>query len=167
MFASHILRIKGDEPLTARSAFLYESFYSEMKNLYKAGTTATAKQILENTILKRNLEKHSCHKPIKYSCPKRRGQENNSLIYTYNENNGHEFYCIKKIENDLYTCTEVGKFQANFNATPEINWSQVGVYEMGPGTNVIKKIKKQDIAGKFIKVLNYYITCPMNVLYEQ
>ena len=87
IIASHLMRIRGKHPLTARSAFKFENFYSEMKNLFQPGTRAPLKQILQNTFMKRTLEHHSCSKSIKYSCVKvpNSGMENNSMVYVFNE----------------------------------------------------------------------------------
>ena len=167
---SHILRIRGSNPLTARSAFKYENFYSEMKNLFQPGTTAPLKQILQNTMMKRTLEKHYCSKPIQYDCVKvpNVGKENNSMVYIFNEEKKYEFYNIIKInENNTYECTEQGKFEYNSDLTPEINWSSVGVFRQGPRGTDIKVLKKSELHGKVIKVDNCLITCPLNVLKEQ
>ena len=106
---SHLLRIRGKNPLTARSAFKYESFYAEMKNLFQPGTSSPLKQILQNTIMKRSLEYHSCSKPIKYDCVKvpNTGLENNSMIYIFNDKNEYEFYNIIQINEDKsFECNE-------------------------------------------------------------
>lgn len=62
LITNHILQIKGDQPLTAKSAFKYENFYSELRNLFQPGTISTSKQILRNCYMKRNLENHCCKK---------------------------------------------------------------------------------------------------------
>lgn len=168
--SAHILRVRGDEPLTARSAFKFESFYSEMKNLFHPGSSSTLKQILQNTLMKRSLESHSCSKPIKYSCVKNpnTGLENDSMIYIFNEKKTHDFYSINKInENNTFQCTLQGRFEHNCPLTPEIDWSSVGVYKVGPSSSTVKTIKKSEIHGKVIKVKDYLLTCPINVLQEQ
>lgn len=170
IIGSHLLRIRGDEPLTDRSAFRFESFYSEMKNLFKPGTNSSVKQVLQNTMMKRTLESHYCTKPIKYSCQKKpnHGMENNSMIYVLNDKNEHEiFNIIEMDEQNSFKCTKQGKYEYRSNLTPEINWSSVGVYEAGPSSEVVKTIKKKEIHGKVLKVNNFLITCPINVLNEQ
>ena len=69
---SHLLKIRGDVPLTERSAFRFESFYAEMKKLFKAGTTSPLKQILKNTYMKRSIEHHVCEKTILYEPKKKK-----------------------------------------------------------------------------------------------
>ena len=59
---SHLLQMRGDEPLTARSAFKFETFFSEMRHLFHPGTASSAKQILQNCYAKRLLEFHHCKK---------------------------------------------------------------------------------------------------------
>ena len=63
---SHLLLIRGDEPLTHKSAFKFESFFSEMKILYHPGTMSSITQILQNCFMKRMLEYHHCEKEIFY-----------------------------------------------------------------------------------------------------
>ena len=167
---SHVLKIRGAKPLTARSAFRYESFYSEMKNLFEPGTTAPLKQILKNTMMKRKLEHHCCAKPIKYDCVKvpNTGLENNSMVYIFNEQNKYEFYNIIQINEDkTYQCTEQGRFEYVNDLTPEIDWSSVGFFRGGPSGREIKTFQKSQFHGKVIKVENTLITCPINVLQEQ
>ena len=71
VIASHLLKIRGNVPMTERSAFPFKSFYSEMKKSFKAGTNAPLKQILSNVIMKRSVEYHTCEKPILYAPEKK------------------------------------------------------------------------------------------------
>ena len=59
---SHLLQIRGNRPLTFKSAFKFESFFSEMRNLFHPGTTSPLKQVLQNCFVKRLLEFHTCQK---------------------------------------------------------------------------------------------------------
>ena len=170
--ASHILKIRGNEPLTSRSAFIFENFYGEMKNLFCPGTISPLKQILKNCIMKRLLQPHHCSSPIKYSSmpPLEKlniGKENNYCIYTLK----HNEHCIYNIVSDngdnTFTCVKQGKFEAKFNELKKLNWSQVGVYEIGPICDEPVVINKNEISGKIIKVGKYLITCPKNVLLEK
>lgn len=165
---SHMLLIRGDSPLTSRSAFCFESFYSEMKNLFCPGTVSPIKQILKNTIMKRKIGHHHCKKKIKYQVkPIKENKENNYSVYTINEN-GHNFYKIISNNNDnSFTCYKQGKFNASFNDALKKKWSDVGVYKLGPLCDVPVRIERNDIAGKVIQVNNYLLTCPNDVLTEQ
>ena len=176
---SHLLQIRGAVPLTFRSAFKFESFFAEMKNLYVPGTPSTIKQILQNSYMKRFIEHHVCEKTIFYDCEKKPvegktfipGLENNHLIYTTNEDNKHTFYVIKELiedNSDSFICIKQGKFQFKNELTPNINWSQVGVYKLGPTLNEESfVIHRDEICGKVLKVDNLLITCPLNVLQEK
>ena len=165
-FASHILQIRGDSPLTQKSAFRYESFYSEVRNLFQAGTQSPTKQIIKNCLMKRCLEGHSCERKIHYDVEKN-GKENNHLIYTI-ENNKYNFFSIKSIRDDqTFLCTRQGKFEFIFDETPEICWEKVGVFKVGPTTDFECVINKCEVKGKIIKVNEYLLTCPLNVLREQ
>lgn len=172
----HILKIRGNRPLTHNSAFKFESFFSEMKNLFHAGTLSTPKQILQNTFVKRTLEHHVCEKTPFY-CPEKQtkpgkkfipGKENNHLVYTFNENNVTTMYSIEsKLNNDQYRCKIQGKFPMKTPLTPNYDWSTVGVFRAGPLSEDCEILSQSDICGKVIKVNKFLITCPLNVLVEQ
>ena len=176
--SSHLLLIRGNQPLTFKSAFKFESFFAEMKNLYVPGTLSTVKQILQNSYMKRTVEHHECEKTIFFDCKKKPvegkpitpGLENNYLIYTTDETNNHHFYQIvdqDKDNSDVFICIKQGKFPFKPNLTPNINWGQVGVYKLGP-TNEEEhhEIHRSEICGKVLIVDNLLITCPLNVLRE-
>ena len=176
---SHLLQVRGTQPLTFRSAFKFESFFAEMKNLYVPGTISTTKQILKNTYMKRALEFHKCQKTIFYDCKRKPvagkkflpGLENNSLVYiTDEQNNRHMYEIIELDENDCnqFICIKQGKFEFKNPHTPGLDWSQVGVYKIGPTlTEEHHTISKEDICGKVLKIDNLLITCPLNVLHEK
>ena len=172
---SHFLQVRGDEPLTSRSAFKFETFFSEMRHLFQPGTASTVKQILQNCYVKRLLEYHHCQKTTFYAPRKKpkpgkqfyTGKEDNSLIYTKNENGQIMMYCIvEKINDDEFLCNEQGKFNTTMALVPDYSWSSVGVFEEGPISEEIHKIERKNINGKVMKVQNYLITCPLNVLHE-
>lgn len=131
--ASHILQIRGNAPLTARSAFIFENFYAEMKNMFCPGTISPLKQVLKNCIMKRQLQHHQCKNNIKYSempSPENmnRVRQNNHSIYVLTEN-GHSMYnIIGKLENNTFTCKKQGKYDTKFKELKNLNWSRVGVY---------------------------------------
>ena len=165
--SSHLFKIRGNVPLTERSAFKFESFYSEMKNLFKPGTKSPLKQILQNTVMKRSLEHHTCSNTILYTDDKKKNtMENNSLIYTYH-NNEYNTYVISEINGDEFTCRKQGKFIYKTDILPNYDWKTVGVFKKGPIGNETHKILKKNVKGKFINVQNLIITCPINVLNEK
>ena len=138
-----------------------------MKNLFKAGTSSTLKQILQNTYMKRSLEYHCCEKTIFIQeQSKSDTMENNSLIYTYKENQ-HELYVIYEINNDELICKRQGKFQYRSPILPNYDWKSVGVYRRGPIGSEYFTIKRNEIHGKYLIVLDVLITCPLNVLHEK
>ena len=173
---SHILKVRGNRPLTYKSAFKFENFFAELKNMFHAGTVSSVKQILSNCFVKRMLESHHCEKST-FFCPEKKpvpgkkinpGKENNHLIYTLNEDYAYEMYVIKEIvDYDTFKCHIQGKFPLKLQLTPEYKWSDVGVFKVGPISEEIVTIKRNDICGKVIKVKGYLITCPLNVLHEQ
>ena len=172
---SHMLQIRGNMPLTHRSAFKFENFYSEMKNLFKPGTVSTMKQIVQNSLMKRILEHHKCEKTT-YFCPEKKPKpgvkfnppkENNSLIYVYQNHSFHMYSIDEVVDDDNFRCKIQGKFRATMPLTPEYDWSKVGVFKVGPLSEETKMIRRSDVAGKVIRVKEYLITCPLNVLHEQ
>lgn len=163
---SHILKIRGDVPLTEKSAFKYENFYAELRQLFQPGTISPSKQILENCYMKRQLQKHSCEKKIFYDTNKN-GKENNSFIY-YIENNEYKFFnIIKKINDTKFVCNPQGRFPYKCDITKNLNWDKVGVFRVAPFSNEEIEIDRKQIEGKVLRVDNLFITCPINILNEQ
>ena len=162
---SHILKVRGHLPLTERSAFMFESYFSEMKNLFQPGTPSSLKQILKNSIMKRSVEYHTCQKSIFYG-PEKNNAENNHLIYTFSENE-YQFYKIINIDGDIFTCNIQGKFPFKSDLNPTFNWNNVGVFKLGPISNALKCINVHEVRGKVILVDNLLVTCPINVLIEK
>ena len=164
---SHLLKIRGDCPLTERSAFKFESFYSEMKNLFNAGSNSPLKQILRNSIMKRKIEYHNCEKSILYKNQDntKDTMEDNSLIYTF-EQNKHELYVITEINGDVFTCKRHGKFKYKTPLLPTHDWNSVGVFRKGPIGDETFEVNRNQVKGKAISVQNMIITCPKNVLME-
>ena len=174
--ASHILKIKGSRPLTHKSAFKFESFFAEMRQLFHPGSVSTVKQILQNCYVKRQLKHHTCEKTTFFKPEKKAkpgvklnpGMENNHSIYVYNENETISMYSIQEvIDNDNFLCKIQGKFKIKFPLTPKYDWSTVGVFKEGPVSDETKTVLRNEISGKVLKVNGYLITCPNNVLHEQ
>ena len=166
--ASHLLKIRGSRPLTFKSAFKFESYFAEMKQLFHAGTVSPLKQIIQNCFVKRILETHHCEKTLFFAPPKENAKENNYLVYIFDENEKICMYSINKIlDDDNLQCHTQGKYQFQSNLTPEYDWSTVGVFRAGPISEDNVIIKKKAISGKVLKVSNLLITCPINVLLEQ
>ena len=150
---SHLLQVRGDKPLTYKSAFKFESFFSEMRQLYHPGSISTPKQILQNCYIKRLLEHHQCEKTIFYSPQKNPNvKENNSLIYTFKDGKITMYSIIEIIDHNSFNCNIQGKFQANFSVTPEYNWNQVGVFKLGPISEECYVVHRNAISGKVLKV---------------
>ena len=146
------------------SAFPFEHFYGETRKTYVSGTRATTKQIFEKILQKRSLAYHSCSSPIYYS-EKDTKMERNSIVYTF-QNQTYKMYKINEIVGDTLLCNPQGFFQINFPETPEINWSEVGIFKLGGIKDQIIQIKKCFIEGKMIVVSIMLISCPINILRE-
>ena len=167
MIGNHLLDIKGDEPLTSKSAFKYEDFYAELRNLFQPGTTAPSKQILKNCYMKRSLENHNCEKSIYYDIEKS-GKENNSLVYIFDENKKYKFYnIVEKIDENNFKCNPQGRFVYKCDILKDVNWDKVGVFQIGPYSNDTVTINRKQIHGKVLKVDKFFLTCPNNVLREK
>ena len=170
--SSHLLQIRADAPLTFKSAFKFETFYGEMKNCFQPGTSSTLKQLFKNVIMKRCIEYHVCETSIFYKPDKKKKpnsnqpKECNSIIYTY-ENAEYNFYKILSIDNELFTCVRFGRYPVQFHQVPELNWSKVGVFRIGPTASTSCTIRHNQICGKALIVDKYVISCPNNVLREK
>ena len=127
--ATHLQKIRGNQPLTDTSAFKYENFYSEIRKSFAAGTQSTLKQIFQRTLLKRALSFHSCVAPIFYS-QKTSRMEANNIVYLY-KNASYKMYKIHSIHENLLLCHEQGYFQTTYKETPELNWKNVGEFKEG------------------------------------
>ena len=111
VFSSHLLLVRGMEPLTSRSAFKYENFYSKLRNLFQPGTISPSKQMLQNCYMKKKLDPHNCKKTIYYDTEKK-GRENNSLIYFMDDDNVYRFFkIIKIIDQNTFLCKPTGSIQ--------------------------------------------------------
>ena len=167
LIGSHITQIRGDLPFTERSAFKYENFYAELRNLFQPGTISTSKQILKNCYMKRILENHNCVKSIFYDVESQ-GRENNSLIYVMNEKKVYNFFkIIEKIDENNFLCNPQGRFSYKSDLLKDIDWDKVGVFTVGPYSNDTVVVQRKDIHGKMIKVKDFFITIPNNVLNEK
>ena len=167
VFCSHVLQIRGDEPLPEKSAFKFENFYSEIRNLFQPGTISTTKQILSNCYMKRELENHNCKKPIFFDVEKK-GKENNSLIYYFDESNQYRFFKIIKVnDNGTVTCNPQGRHLYTNDIVKDLKWEKVGVFKVGPYSNEEIILPLEKIEGKVLKVKNLLITCTNSILREQ
>ena len=161
----HLIQIRQLGPLTYTSAFKFESFYGEVRNSYYPGTPNSLKQIFEAIMLKRSLSVHKCEKSI-YLSNYNTAMTSDSLVYTY-ENDDYSFYKVIDEKEDQVICHPQGKFECEFDETPDLTWSSVGVFKKGAASQEIVKISHKCIAGKVLKVGEYLITCPENVLKEK
>ena len=167
VFLCHALQIRGNEPLTEKSAFKFENFYSELRNLFQPGTASPSKQILENCFMKRKLEHHNCVKSIFYDVEKK-GKENNSVVYFMDDDKIYHFFNIIKINADgSLVCNPQGRHPFKCDIVKNLNWEKIGVFKSGPFSNEKITIPRNKIEGKVFRVLDFLITCPNNVLREQ
>ena len=165
VFCSHLMKMRKAGPLTQTSAFKFEAFYAELRRAFQPGTVSVLKQMFQTIFLKRMLGNHVCEETIYYR-EKDTALECNSLIYTY-EDNTHVIYKIQSLENDGYICNQMGNHPVNMPCTNMLNWSSVGVYRKGGLSSENVLLKKEEIAGKVIKIKNLLITCPVNILREK
>ena len=165
VFLCHLMEIRTHGPLTETSAFKFEAFYGEVRRSFVPGTPSTTKQILKNIFLKRYLRKHCCASNI-FLSNYDTSLECNKLIYCYTQKQ-YNFYEIKEIEGTKLKCQKIGKYQAVFEDTPQINWASVGVFRKGGVCSTISELDSSQVKGKVLLVGKYMITCPYNVLNEK
>lgn len=162
---SHLMEMRFHGPLTLTSAFGFESFYSELRRSYTAGTQSTLKQCLSKILLKRNISYHCCENSIYFSKTET-NMENNTIVYKFIDLT-HKMFKIIDIQGDNLICHRQGRYKHTFPELNEVNWSHVGVYEKGPISNEIVTIPKLEVHGKVMQVENLLITCPNNILREK
>ena len=148
VFSSHLMQIRQLGPLTETSAFKFESFYGEVRNSFHPGTPSTLKQIFETIILKRSLTGHRCEKSI-YLSNYDTAMTSDSLVYTY-INDDYSMYKVIDENDDEVICNPQGKFVCQFEETPELCWSSVGVFKKGAASSEIVHISHNSIVGKFL-----------------
>ena len=167
LITCHLLQMRGDVPLTETSAFKYENFYAELRNLFQPGTISPSKQILRNCYMKRLLENHNCAKSNFYDIESK-GKEDNSLIYYLDDDKEFCFFkIVEKIDNNNFICQPQGKFKYQCDLLKDLPWDRVGVFKVGPYSDEKTLIKRSEIHGKVVKVNDFFITCPNNVLEEK
>lgn len=167
VFVSHLIDMRAHGPLTDTSAFVFESFYGEMRHAFTPGTQSQLKQIFQKKLIKRSLSYHCCENSVHYAAQDS-PVECNSLVYCY-ERNVHKMYKIVEVRKNTLLCHKQGKFETNFKETSNLhlNWSHVGVYKKGSVMDTAVELQKSQICGKVLNVGEYLITCPNNVLKEK
>ena len=165
VFCSHLTEIRTHGPLTETSAFKFESFYGEVRKSFVPGTVSPLKQIMKKVLIKRALRTHTCTNKI-FISNYNTSLECNNLVYTY-VGKAHKIYQVSKMSENSITCQKIGQYEVSFPETPEINWSNVGLFEKGGISSEVVEIPTSQIAGKVVQVKNYLLTCPINVLNEK
>ena len=162
---SHLIEIRFHGPLTQTSAFPFESFYGEMRNSFVPGTPSTLKQIMQNVLIKRAISNHRCENSI-YISPKETSQQANNLIYCF-VNRSYVLYKVISVDGDSITCLNMETLPCIFPETPNLSWNLIGVFKQGNICNEPITINRSTVKGKVIKINEFLITCPINVLNEK
>lgn len=165
ILAAHLLIMRSMGPLTETSAFRFENFYAELRRSFHPGSVSVLKQMLQTVLLKRVLCNHVCEEKMYFS-EKDTQLECNSLIYVY-ENDTHVIYQINSIDDNDLICNQLGNHTIDLPHTNMLNWSTVGVYRKGGLSSTNVKISRDQVDGKVIRVENYLLTCPVNILREK
>ena len=163
---SHLLQIRGTSPLPSRSAFPFESFFGEVRSMFRPGTVSPLKQILKNCIMKRLLQTHNCSSPIVYQSYKPNTRESNEIVYIYTDKY-YIYNIISPKTNQKFLCNPQGTFKYTDPLVPDLDWSSVGVFRQGPLSDEEVWVNESDIDGKILKVESFLITCPKKVLREK
>ena len=164
---SHLPAIRGKDPLTSTSAFSFESFYGEMRGCFVPGTQSTAKQIMKKVLIKHALGNHRCESPITITAHES-PLESNNMIYVF-EKKQYLMYQVVDINaaTNVLTCKRQGKYDCQMTDCPSLNWKDVGVFRKGGLLDEKVSINMSSVSGKVLKVHNYLITCPNNILREK
>ena len=167
---SHMEQMRFHGPLTETSAFGFENFYGELRRSFTPGTISPLKQIMGKVYLKRKISYHQCAPNI-YLSNYETALESNNYIYTF-VHRQYQIYRIIDIEHEqTVSCKKIKVKTSRFAETPTLNWKNVGVFERTTeeeeeGEEIVQ-VERKFIAGKMIKVLNLFITCPNNILEEK
>ena len=165
MVGSHLIEIRFHGPLTFTSAYPFESFYGELRNSFVPGTPSCLKQIMSNVFIKRAITNHRCRNEI-YISPKNTSMECNNIIYCY-EQQTYKIYVVNEIVGNILTCQKQETLECFFPETPSLKWGLVGVFKKGNLLDNPVQIQRKNVKGKVLNVLDYLITCPLNVLLEK
>ena len=133
LVCSHLLQIRGTNPLTETSAFKFESFYGELRRSFVTGTPSTLKQMFQTIYLRRSLQ-HNCKESI-YLSPKETTYQSNCYIYTF-INEEYECYKILNVTETHVLGHPIGIFPHTFSETPYLNWNSIGVFKRGGINNI-------------------------------
>lgn len=163
--SSHLMDMRYHGPLTFTSAFLFESFYGEMRNAFVPGTPSPLKQIMQNVFLKRAVSKHSC-KPNLIFCDHDTSLECNTLFYVY-KHSAYHIYTIVKIQGEELITNEIETEECSFAEAPKrLKWGEIGVFCEGKMGTEFVVINANNVSGKVLRVGKYLLTCPDDVLTE-
>ena len=163
--SAHIVNMRYHGPLTLTLAFQFENFYGEMRNAFVPGTQSTLKQIFEKILLKRSLAHHTCLKNLIF-CDHDTSLECNTLIYIYKHSTYHIYTIVHIIDEEL-VCNKIETKKCEFpEVSKRLKWEKVGVFYEGEVQTEFVVILPKNVHGKVLRVGEYLITCPNEVLNE-
>jgi hypothetical protein len=160
-----VLRELG--PINETSAFPFESRYAAMKENYRAGTVNICKQILENLNMDLLMRNHMCQRTLILE-EKEKNKRDNTHVYIF-DNGTYRFFKVSDIVGDAVLLHEIDVMHISEYFGVSM-WSSVGFVkqrQVEEGEEyLVRKVKKEDITGKVMKVKDYYVTIPTSSLFE-
>ena len=155
----HILNVRELGVLTESSAFCYEDYYSEVKNSYSLSAASKWKQIFQSFYLRRKYKSHQCK--VKLFFNESTTSKNDDTIVFYNFN----FYKICKIINENLICNKI-LVETYFSDIADINMSDSLIFKFNKLDRKVVTILKSNVDGKGVRVDDFIIFVPNNVLFE-
>ena len=177
---SHLSKIRQAGPLTAHSAFQFERSYGAIKMYTRLGKRSKGKRAMEKVLMRATMD-HRCTRRARLQThPATRSDD--TMVYTQEVSNRdgllhrHRFFVLcsldvggasgdqgrqhsaQELEVSDYTVSVLG-------GRRDLRMNDVGCYKYeGPGQCAY--VNHDDIRGKAIRVGEFIITVPMNVLLE-
>jgi hypothetical protein len=162
----------GARALTETSAFMNESYFAELKNDFRPGTTSTGKQAMRSAYAKK-LSGHKCTNSLFLQSwvPSKLGKSNNSLVFTF-QNATFQLYRLTVATQPDCDFVVGQKIQVEpFDPDMDLpNFNTIGVFLnpcMPSRRAETVNIPLTSIAGKCVVVERYIVTMPTKILFER
>ena len=173
---AHSEDLRDNGPCTTYSTFNEECEFSRLRAAIRSGTPNVESQLVERLFLynSRRPEAHSCDRILKFAS-EAKSRRDDTLIYTWKENTGYQFYRITEVHNSevaavRLNCSEYRvTFTSKMTRRPVvINFSEFGVavYNTDSDTQPRVILQKSQIKGKAVRCHSYVSTVARGLLNE-
>jgi hypothetical protein len=165
-----IIRQYVGGPLTQASAFPYESHFGKIRAAIVVGTPNTVKQILTTIYTAYKAGNHRCENKMEISVH-RTSRTSDREFYLWTEADGYHFYQVVEQPRDPDIVIAKRIMTETSVLSPFVQWDLVGVHQIrqdqtDPDPSGRHTIRKSQIDGKAVIVLDQILCVPRNVLLE-